>query len=215
MTAVVDRRTTLAWFVAAAGAPALAGCGSGGWRDLRPAEITATGYGSDPKVTEPSTPWPLTLTAAEKSTLTPLTEAILPGAAAAGVSAFIDEWVSAPYPRQQEDRALILSGLAWIEAESRRRFDRPFPNTSAKDRDALFGDLTDPTKAAKTLKSPARFFSKVRDLTVAAYFTTEAGAQELGYRGGTPIRGDYPGPTPEALDHLRRGLAQRGLRLPA
>ena len=42
------------------------------------------------------------------------------------LDAFLDEWISAPYPPQQQDRALIMPGLAWLDAETRRRFGLDF-----------------------------------------------------------------------------------------
>ena len=47
-----------------------------------------------------------------------------PAASEVGVVEMIDEWVSAPYPQQQTDRPVVLEGLAWIEAESRKRFGK-------------------------------------------------------------------------------------------
>ena len=33
----------------------------------------------------------------------------------------------------------------------------------------------------------------------------------MGYQGGVPINGDYPGPTPEAMAHLEGVLEDLGL----
>jgi hypothetical protein len=41
-----------------------------------------------------------------------------PAASAVGVPAFIDEWVSAPYPDQQQHRGVIRGGLAWLNTEA-------------------------------------------------------------------------------------------------
>ena len=47
-----------------------------------------------------------------------------PAASDVGVLAMVDEWISAPYPQQQADRPVILEGLAWLEAESTKRFSK-------------------------------------------------------------------------------------------
>lgn len=211
---VVDRRVTLAWLASALATPALAGGGSGAWKDLSPAPVTAARYGTDPNLVEGGAPWPLTLTAAQRETLAAMTDTLLPGAAAAGVPAFIDEWISAPYDAQRNDRPLVLSGLAWIDADSATRFGKPFARTTAAERARLFDLLTDQAKAPPELQKPAAFFAKVRSLTVGAYYTSEAGIAEIGYVGNEPIDGDYPGPTPEALAHLETALASLNLKMP-
>jgi Gluconate 2-dehydrogenase subunit 3 len=56
-----------------------------------------------------------------------LGDLILPGSTTApapsalGIPDFVDEWVSAPYPEQLEDRKTILEGLRWMDAEASRR----------------------------------------------------------------------------------------------
>ena len=37
--------------------------------------------------------------------------------------------------------------------------------------------------------------------------------KDIGYMGGVPIQGDYPGPTLEAMDHLRELTKKLGLSL--
>ena len=64
----------------------------------------------------PGGPWPLTLGPAARLTTAALcdliipADAVSPSASAVGVVDFIDEWISAPYPQQRADRALILRG---------------------------------------------------------------------------------------------------------
>ena len=41
-----------------------------------------------------------------------------PSAADLACHDFIDEWVSAPYPRQQRDRKIILAGLNWLDQQA-------------------------------------------------------------------------------------------------
>lgn len=212
---VVDRRVTLAWLASAMATPALAGGQSGAWPDLKPSPVTAAGYGTDPNLLEGEVPWPLTLDAGQKATLAVMTDTLVPGAAAAGVPAFIDEWISAPYGNQQNDRPLILSGLAWVEADSRTRFGKPFIQTSQAERARLFDLLTDQSKAPADLQKPAGFFARLRSLTVGAYYSSEAGIADIGYVGNEPLEGDYPGPTPEALAHLKTALDGLNLKMPA
>lgn len=213
----VDRRTTLAWLAAALAMPESArGTGLEGtrWPAVQLAPVTAPGYGVDPNLHEPAVPWPLTLTEAELAAAAALCDMILPAdgpysaASAVGVPAFIDEWVSAPYPRQQQDRALIVPGLAWIDAESRRRCSRPFAEAPPGERSAICDDIAYAARVKPGFEKPAAFFAIVRQLTLRAYYSTEEGWAQLGYMGNTPSEGPYPGPTPEAMAHIEQAIAR-------
>lgn len=228
----VDRRTTIKW-LAATMAAGYAGCSRDdkylgdeipGGRSpgalLGTAATPATdGYGIDPDLVNPSVPWPLTMTDAQLETAASLCDTILPAddrspaASAVGVPDFIDEWVSAPYPQQQADRALVLNGLEWLENESRKRFDTGFA-AADESRRATLVDLL--TGKADSTPPPGQheFFRRFRWLTVGAFYTTEAGIADVRYIGNVAISGEYPGPGKEAMAHLAGILEQLGLSLP-
>ena len=130
---MTDRRTTIKWMLAAAASMPLLNHRSAAQAAGPPP--AAAGYGSDPQLTKlyrPGDVWPLTLSAAQRRTAAALCNVILPGddrspgAESVGVVDFIDEWVSAPYPRQLEDRPIVLEGLAWMDAEALLRFEKYF-----------------------------------------------------------------------------------------
>lgn len=207
----IDRRTAIQWMLTAyAGltvAPSL----------LRAHPIThlapRAGYGTDPLLTKSYNPgdfWPLTLTDPQREVVTALCDLIIPAdehspsAAAVGVPAFLDEWVSAPYDANVHDRELMLEGLAWIDEESQRRFGKRFAAASETQRTALCDDICDRTRAAPALQKPAQFFARFRDLTAGGYYTTPEGMRDVGYTGNVPL-GAFPAPPPELLAKL--GLA--------
>ena len=90
------------------------------------------GIGMDPNLLKKEIPWDRVLTAEEKKIVTVLGDIIIPAdehgpaASAVGVPDFIDEWVSAPYETQQKDGKVIRDGLAWIDAEAKKRFGKGF-----------------------------------------------------------------------------------------
>lgn len=197
----IDRRTALIW-VGAVGAAAAAGAGVVVYRDRIQPE--ARGYGTDPNLVKPApAPWPRLLSQDELQAAAHLADFILPASATApsasalGIPDFIDEWVSAPYPDQVEDRPLIRDGLKAlipdvVRGDAGRRTAALTALPGAKDED---------TRA---------FFRRFRALTIGAYYTTEAGFKDIGYIGNE-VRAADPGPSAEVKAVLEQRLKALGL----
>jgi len=183
--------------------------------------VHASGYGTDPDLLHPApAPWPNTLTEPQLDTLSVLVDILipaegdLPAASAVGVVQVIDEWISAPYPTQQQDRTLLLSGFDWCDREAQRRFNSDFRALYAADCLAIIDDIAHSGHPGdQALEGPRGFFGRLRQLTAGAYYTSPEGVRELGYVGNVPIPGDWPGPTEEALAHLEAALERLGLSL--
>jgi hypothetical protein len=170
---------------------------------------TALGYGTDPDLTRiyrPGDAWPLTLDGGQRRCAAALCNVILPAdgrspdAASVGVVDFIDEWVSAPYPRQREDRPIVLDGLAWTDAEAMLRFKGNFADLDESSKQAICDDICYLPNALPKFVRAAQFFARYRDLTVGGFYSTPAGRQDLGYLGNVP-RSTFEGPP---LDVLRK-----------
>lgn len=218
----IDRRTTLAWFGAVGFAvPAAARAQAlDGRPDVRPvaAAKPVPGYGTDPVLITPKpAPWPRLMTAAQLQTTALLCDFILPASATAPsanalhVPDFIDEWVSAPYPQQIADRAVILDGLDAMETDSHRRFGKSTFESAPADRQTLFSGLpVRPSEKAAPEHGPHTFFRKFRSLVIGAYYTTDAGFKDIGYIGNV-VLSSFPGPSPEVKAELDKRLAKLGL----
>jgi hypothetical protein len=211
----MDRRDTLKWILAASASPLLQRQALGGGQaanaptSRRSAE-SGRGYGSDPdllKRYKAGEVWPLVLTPEQRHTVTALCDLIIPAddhspsASAVGVVDFLDEWVSAPYPRQQHDRTLIEEGLAWLDAESTRRFTAEFAAAKLADQSALCDDICDPARAKEAFVTAATFFARFRDLTAGGFYTTPVGFRDLGYVGNVPLL-KFEGPPQDVLRKL-------------
>jgi hypothetical protein len=175
---------------------------------------TGNGYGLDPnllKIYKPGVLWPLTFSPAQRKTATALADLILPkdqfgpAASEVGVVAMIDEWISAPYPQQQADKPEILDGLAWIESESRSRFQKSFAELDAEQHRAICDDICYSHTAKKQFKKAAAFFGRFRSLAAGAYYATPPGWEAIGYVGNVALP-KFDGPPPEVLQKL--GLEQ-------
>ena len=221
----ISRRETLVWVGAAlagpwavtAPEPAFAQETPGLWKELSFAPINAPGYGTDPDLVKPATPWPLTLSEDQRAMLRIAADLILPAderspsGSALNLDAFIDEWISAPYPDQQRDRWLILSGLVWLDAESNARFHHGFAAAGDSERRAIFDDVAFKGKIKPGYGRPAFFFARLRNLMLGGFYARPEGMKDIGYIGNTPME-SYPGPSDEALAHLNTALVQMGIK---
>ncbi|TNF86121.1 MAG: gluconate 2-dehydrogenase subunit 3 family protein [Gammaproteobacteria bacterium] len=193
--------------------------GPADWRIADLAPLDAPGYGTDPDLIHIApAPWPTTLTDQERATFSVLADILipadgdLPAASQVGVVEVIDEWVSAPYPDQQQHRALLLSGIDWCDREARRRFSTTFASAAPAEQIAIIEEIAYP-EGAPELEGPRLFFAGLRRLVTGAYYTSPEGVRELDYQGNIAIAGDYPGPTDEAMAHLNEQLERLGLEL--
>ncbi len=215
---MTDRRTTIKLIMAAAaGVPVLrAGAtgmlepGAAAAGPLRRYEPTMHGYGPDPdliKAYEKGAFWPLTLTPGQRQLAAALSDLIIPAdehspsASAVGVVDFIDEWISAPYPQQRQDRDTVLNGFVWLDGEARRRSERPFAKLHESQQRAICDRICDASRAAADLEEPAKFFATYRNLTAAGFYTTLAGRKDLQYIGNVPLT-HFDGPPVELLKKL-------------
>ena len=201
----IDRRTAVKWVLAAAAALQLP-------KPTFADSMVKSGYGKDPdilKVYKADSLWPLTLSKSQRATATALCDAIIPAdgqspaASSVGVVDFIDEWVSAPYPDNVRDKPVVLEGLAWIDAESQRRFKKDFASLSETQRAAICDEISAKDPKPELAKA-AEFFKRYRSLTAGGFYTTPVGMKDLRYVGNVALT-SYDGPPPEVLKKL--GLA--------
>ena len=208
----MDRRTTLKWVLAAGATMPFAAHWSFG-AEVRTATPSANGYGTDPdllKGYKPGDLWPLTLNAVQRRAATALSDLIIPAdsqspaASAVGVIDFIDEWISAPYPRHVGDREIVLSGLQYIDTEAKSRFQQDFAGLTPDQQRTICDEICYEPKAAAALARPARFFAVYRNLTAGGFYSTPKGRNDLRYIGNVPLA-QFDGPPLEVLKKV--GLA--------
>jgi hypothetical protein len=208
----IDRRTTIKWMLAAtATLPVMPRRALSEAADCTSAHlIPAGGYGTDPdlaRIYAPGDFWPLTFTAEQRRTAAAICDLIIPAdaespsASTVGVVDFLDEWISAPYPAQLEDRPIILSGLAWLDTESTRRFGRAFADTDGSQKAKICDEICYLPKANLQLAPAATFFARFRDLTVGGFYTTPEGMRDIKYVGNVALA-RFDGPPPEVLQKV-------------
>lgn len=177
---MIDRRTALAGVVGVFGA------------NLFAPLARAVAYQPNPVIN--TGPPAVIFTPAQRMLVAALSERILPttdtpGAVAAGVPEYIEhmmgDWAV------DDDRSLILTGLAAIDARSMKDFGKPAVKVSATQQDDLLRLAMDGGIAGQ-----APFFQAFRQLVITGYYTSEIGiTQERHY---LPVPGEYDGRYPYA-----------------
>ncbi len=202
----IDRRTTLKWFAAALAYSAHHGKSLAGGGTFMP---SPKGYGTDPDINNVKPiEWDKIMSEHELKQTALLADLFLPGDAgspapsALGIPDFIDEWISAPYPEQQSDRGIVQGGLTWLDQESAKNFGQDFTAISDGQRVEMM--------SAMAAMPDFLFFKRLRNLVVAAYFSSDAGFKDIGYSGNVALDA-FPAPTEDMLAIIDRECKALGV----
>ncbi|MDH4065122.1 MAG: gluconate 2-dehydrogenase subunit 3 family protein [Acidobacteriota bacterium] len=141
------------------------------------------------------------------------------GATDAGVPEFLD-FLMIDEPRLAHEsgrQTAMRGGLAWIDLECQRRFDKTLVACTGAERTAVLDDISSPPPEAArdggqqtapddTPKVPVlghgqAFFSSFRDLTATGFWTTKMGMEDLQYQGNRYVA-EWNGCPDEALKRL-------------
>lgn len=146
---------------------------------------------------------PKFFSAHEYETVRLLVDLILPrdersgSATDAGVPEFID-FMMRDQPRSQ---TAMRGGLAWLDLECGKRFDRTFAGCPPAQRTSVLDDIAWPAKATGALSQGVAFFTSFRDLTATGFWTSKMGIEDLQYRGNTFVA-EWTGCPTEAMEKL-------------
>lgn len=150
---------------------------------------------------------PKFFTAHEWETVRVLVDLIIPrdersgSATDAGVPELMD-FLMLDEPRlahESSRQTAMRGGLAWIDGECQRRFDKALVACTDAERTALLDDIAQPlpdptsrgplaeppdtTPAVPPLAHGRAFFATFRDLTATGFWTTKMGMEDLQYQG--------------------------------
>jgi hypothetical protein len=194
----MDRRTMLRALASAPAAAALT------WTDadaqhahegaaaaIRAAQRTATAY--QPKF----------FTAHEWATVRVLVDLIIPkdGRSGSATDAGVPEFMDFICLDQANRQHAMRSGLAWIDRECHRRFDKSFVGATDAERRAVLDDISWPRRARPEMAAGVTFFASFRDLTASGFWTSKMGIEDLGYIGNTYVL-KWSGCPPEVLKKI-------------
>ena len=132
---------------------------------------------------------PKFFTAAEFRLVSTLADIIIPkdersgSASEAGVPEFVDFMMTDQPVRQ----IAMRGGLAWLDSECHKRFDKPFLDCTDAQRSAVLDDIAWPATARPEFAHGVAFFTSFRDLTAAGFWTTRMGIDDLQYMGNRSV----------------------------
>src|SRR6185436_1169553 len=142
------------------------------------------------KVTPKGAYKPKALTAHEYATLQRLSDLIIPaderskGALEAGAADFIDFLCAA----SDEMKEIYTGGLAWLNAEMRRRYaGKDFLAAQPTQQTALLDLIACRQNQSPELNPGIQFFAWTRRMVADAYYTSPIGMKELGYMGNGAV----------------------------
>ncbi len=106
----------------------------------------------------------------------------------AGVVEFI-EFMAKDRPDFQTP---LRGGLAWLDAQSTKRFGEVFVEISQKQRLEIVDDIAFPERKVKGMAHGTAFFNLMRNLTASGFWSSKIGIADIGYQGNTPNNWDGP-----------------------
>ena len=215
----VDRRSALKAMAAAAAVPVLGTFETSEEHILRAREAAETAVLAEIQ----GTPFvPKFFNRHEYQTVRMLADYIIPrdersgSATDAGVPQYIDFVLSdqtpppgPPNPTRRfyvaptNAQVNVKGGLAWLDHECGRRFGsgKTFLTSSDAQRREVLDDIAWPAKAKPELSHGVAFFTRIRDMTAAGFFSSKLGVQDLRYIGNYP-QAKWDGCPPEVLAKL-------------
>lgn len=146
---------------------------------------------------------PAFFTAHELATVRVLVDYIIPkdgrsgSANDAGVPEFMDFMMTDQPNRQNAMRG----GLAWLDLECHRRFDKRFLVCTDPERRQVLDDISWPQRVKPGMGPGVTFFNSFRDLTASGFWTSEMGINDIQYMGNTFVP-KWTGCPPEVLKKL-------------
>ena len=215
----IDRRSALKAMAAAAAAPVLSTFEVGEEHLLRAREAAESAVVAEMQGVAYA---PKFFTRHEYQTVRVLVDYIIPrdersgSATDAGVPQYMDFVLSDqtpppgppnPTPRfyvaPTASQINVRGGLAWLDNECAHRFGagKTFLTSTDTQRREVLDEIAWPAKAKPELSHGVAFFTRMRDMTAAGFFSSKMGVQDLKYMGNMPMA-KWDGCPPNVLARL-------------
>ena len=101
----------------------------------------------------------------------------------------------------EASKVSMRGGLAWLDAEMRKRFGTDFVASSDANRRAVLDDIAYPKKVSPELRRGSQWFDRFRNNVGSAFFSSAMGWLDLKYMGNV-FDPDWSGCPKPATDKL-------------
>tara|TARA_B100001989_G_scaffold248848_1_gene223097 strand:- start:491 stop:1123 length:633 start_codon:yes stop_codon:yes gene_type:complete len=128
------------------------------------------------------------LTDHEYETIADLCDLILPATDSAGsagdahVPEFID-FIVKDMPNLQKP---IRNGIKWLDDYAKANYNSHFIDLDTTQKTEIMDAIAYPDKSTPETKAGIEFFTRMRNLTLTGYYTSEIGFKDIGYEGNRP-----------------------------
>jgi gluconate 2-dehydrogenase gamma chain len=142
----------------------------------------------------------------EWQTVRMLADYVIPRDARSGsaTEAKVPEFMDLLLADKDESEATKIAwrgGLAWLDNESRTRFNKTFIAATDAQRRQILDDIAWPAKARPEMSHGVAFFNRFRDRTASGFFSTFMGWTDVQYIGNV-FNPNWNGCPPAALQKL-------------
>jgi hypothetical protein len=149
---------------------------------------------------------PKFFTAHEWRTVRALADMIIPadersGSATDAKAPEFMDFMLAEKDTSESSRVGMRGGLAWLDNETRRRYDKDFFNSADEQRRAVLDDIAYPKTAKPAYAAGVSWFTRFRSNVGSAFFSSAIGWQDLRYIGNV-FNPAWDGCPPEATAKL-------------
>ena len=124
----------------------------------------------------------------EMDTIAVLSNIIVPADAVSGsaTDAKVPDFIEFIVKDKPEHQVPLRGGLRWLDLQMANRHGKAFKDSSREQQIAMVDAIAYPAKAAPEMAQGVAFFSRMRNLTLTGFYTSEIGIKDLGYMGNRP-----------------------------
>jgi len=124
----------------------------------------------------------------ELETIAVLCDIILPANADFGSAseAKVPEFIEFIVKDMPYHQLPLRGGIAWLDNYSNAKFNMEFKKLSNEQQREICDAIAYPGKTAPENLAGEKFFTRMRNLTLTGYYTSEMGIKDLGYKGNMP-----------------------------
>jgi len=101
--------------------------------------------------------------------------------------AAVPEFMDFMMTDQPARQTAMRGGLAWLDDECHKRYDKSFFALADAERRVVLDDISWPRRVKPGMAAGVSFFNSFRDLTASGFFSSKMGVADLKYMGNTVV----------------------------